>query len=465
MHELGHNLGLLHGGNQVIGTDDVNCKPNYLSVMNYLFQFKSNVPSRPLDFSRSTLATLNENALNEPNGVSQSEPPRLNTTYGPVRPAVGSDRPVGPGLNSTGIPLDWNFNKIYTDTNVISDVNSGLGGCDGNGQTLNGFDDWENIVFRTNPSALPSAVMQQQGMTPLQVEEEDLPIEQTIDDIRESRQALLIGIDNAILRITWPAPPPQPFDTSHIAELLQSDQLEEAIVELDELKAQVIAVYGEELAKEAIIHIENLIEVLELQIFGETPPTPPTPPPASDCVGTGSGNSIITGTPGPDTLIGTNGVNSISGLGGNDRINGCAGSDRIDGNADNDGIAGGPGNDVLNGNAGNDLIQGDEGNDQLSGGAGINTLTGGPGRDSFICSPNSETTITDFEQGVDRMSGPCLIETEVSTATLTTNTSETTPETQREEGLTEIQEEEASETARDTAIERYISSSAAAGRQ
>ncbi len=33
MHELGHNLGLRHGGH-----DDVNDKPNYLSVMNYLYQ-------------------------------------------------------------------------------------------------------------------------------------------------------------------------------------------------------------------------------------------------------------------------------------------------------------------------------------------------------------------------------------------------------------------------------------------
>lgn len=32
MHELGHNLGLKHGGH-----DDVNHKPNYLSVMNYLY--------------------------------------------------------------------------------------------------------------------------------------------------------------------------------------------------------------------------------------------------------------------------------------------------------------------------------------------------------------------------------------------------------------------------------------------
>ena len=33
MHELGHNLGLEHGGR-----DDGNYKPNYLSVMNYLYE-------------------------------------------------------------------------------------------------------------------------------------------------------------------------------------------------------------------------------------------------------------------------------------------------------------------------------------------------------------------------------------------------------------------------------------------
>ena len=33
MHELGHNLGLDHGGG-----DDINYKPNYMSIMNYLFQ-------------------------------------------------------------------------------------------------------------------------------------------------------------------------------------------------------------------------------------------------------------------------------------------------------------------------------------------------------------------------------------------------------------------------------------------
>src|SRR5690606_7632017 len=34
MHEVGHNLGLWHGGNE-----EVNDKPNYNSVMNYRYQF------------------------------------------------------------------------------------------------------------------------------------------------------------------------------------------------------------------------------------------------------------------------------------------------------------------------------------------------------------------------------------------------------------------------------------------
>lgn len=34
MHELGHNLGLLHGGNE-----NVNYKPNHYSIMNYMYQF------------------------------------------------------------------------------------------------------------------------------------------------------------------------------------------------------------------------------------------------------------------------------------------------------------------------------------------------------------------------------------------------------------------------------------------
>ena len=58
MHEFGHSLGLHHGGR-----DDVQFKPNYLSVMNYMFQMRGRVPDRPLDYSRSALPPLDEHAL------------------------------------------------------------------------------------------------------------------------------------------------------------------------------------------------------------------------------------------------------------------------------------------------------------------------------------------------------------------------------------------------------------------
>ncbi len=61
-HELGHNLGLKHGGDDI-----VNYKPNYYSVMNYLFQFPGIPPEYepPLvsgfDFSRIECPRLDEN--------------------------------------------------------------------------------------------------------------------------------------------------------------------------------------------------------------------------------------------------------------------------------------------------------------------------------------------------------------------------------------------------------------------
>jgi len=64
LHELGHTLGLRHGG-----PDDVNCKPNYPSVMNYLYQFDGSdgglLTGRPLDFSPSPYTTINEASLTD----------------------------------------------------------------------------------------------------------------------------------------------------------------------------------------------------------------------------------------------------------------------------------------------------------------------------------------------------------------------------------------------------------------
>jgi FG-GAP repeat len=69
LHELGHNLGLLHGG-----TDNENYKPNFLSVMNYQYQTGGYMKNGQVQFLYSSLTTnnLDENNLNEWVGVSAS---------------------------------------------------------------------------------------------------------------------------------------------------------------------------------------------------------------------------------------------------------------------------------------------------------------------------------------------------------------------------------------------------------
>jgi hypothetical protein len=108
MHELGHALSLQHGGN-----DNVNDKPNYLSVMNYSFQ-ECKVPTTAgvvpggCDYSRLVLGKLLD-PLDETN----------------------LDECVGLGGGLTG-KVDWNGNKIFEGesrcglifANATADVNN-----------------------------------------------------------------------------------------------------------------------------------------------------------------------------------------------------------------------------------------------------------------------------------------------------------------------------------------------------
>jgi len=128
LHEMGHNLGLNHGG-----SDGINCKPNYLSVMSYSRQFSDLVSNRPLDYSHSLLNTLNENALVENTGIIQSDPINLQTVYGP------------PSLLVTTVNSAINWNRVNPSTETVAmDINNiGTTGCPAlSGQTLYGFNDW-----------------------------------------------------------------------------------------------------------------------------------------------------------------------------------------------------------------------------------------------------------------------------------------------------------------------------------
>jgi len=111
MHELGHALGLDHGGG-----DAVNYKPNYHSVMNYTWTVPTLTPgafqnSWTLDFSGIGWLPLDENNLNEPIGINGH--PGHVTLIGPVTSVLA------PEAGS----VDWNGDGVINAPSVARDIN------------------------------------------------------------------------------------------------------------------------------------------------------------------------------------------------------------------------------------------------------------------------------------------------------------------------------------------------------
>lgn len=142
MHELGHTLGLKHGGG-----DHLTYKPNYLSVMNYHFQFDG-IPGRTptFDYSRwapSTMWTLNEHGLDEPTGLTLGVLESLNAVSGRVLCAT-SPKVIANNINAHG-PVDFNCDGKSDGVDIKRDVN-----FDGEFTTemRGGTHNWNEIRFR-----------------------------------------------------------------------------------------------------------------------------------------------------------------------------------------------------------------------------------------------------------------------------------------------------------------------------
>jgi len=123
VHELGHNLGLQHGGDETC-----NYKPNYSSVMNYRYEFvgvdsgcrgTGDDGASTLDYSHGDRLTLDENNLDETAGM----------------------------CTSAVVPVDWNRDLQYT-SGVVADINSyslETSECGGTNTILHDFNDWGNL--------------------------------------------------------------------------------------------------------------------------------------------------------------------------------------------------------------------------------------------------------------------------------------------------------------------------------
>jgi hypothetical protein len=134
MHELGHNLGLRHGG-----ADDTNYKPNYLSVMSYRWQFSGvqRNGAHLYDYQPFALPTLDEHDLDEAAGLGA--PDRLGGYQSVASCPNGGDR-----LFDASGAVDWNCDADTADAHVAVNLNASY---DSWLSPLTSQNDWARLIF------------------------------------------------------------------------------------------------------------------------------------------------------------------------------------------------------------------------------------------------------------------------------------------------------------------------------
>ena len=170
MHELGHSLGLTHSGyyfdalpttGSYVPTFEANCKPNFLSVMNYQFQVDLLGPNGVLDYSGQQLDTLYKTSLRSVAALGMActstgcaTPTNYSTTkwYAPTAPA-GLGNPASRYCDGTplpsGAPAAYLVNGPTAPTSPPTTMgwanNQDIDYDGQSGETFRGFNDWAHI--------------------------------------------------------------------------------------------------------------------------------------------------------------------------------------------------------------------------------------------------------------------------------------------------------------------------------
>jgi len=143
MHELGHTLGLDHSGGEGNG-NSVNYKPNYPSIMNYIFQTVG-VPrggSQVFDYSRDPYPNVDETKLTENGGINLGSNPSGSGTGHACVTKAGITTFTQQALS----PVDWSCDGTTPNGGTGFDANA-----DGSQGVLKGTttSDWNRIQFKT----------------------------------------------------------------------------------------------------------------------------------------------------------------------------------------------------------------------------------------------------------------------------------------------------------------------------
>lgn len=141
MHELGHNLGLRHGGDQ-----DLNYKPNYVSIMNYLYQIYG-LPAIGTNEGDRYYLEMEYGGLKLSNLVDSPYTTNFRLDYsdgsGSVLDEDNLDESLGLG-RSGSTSVDFNLNGSSNDNSLAWNINP-----DGDSMRsqLQDYDDWANLYL------------------------------------------------------------------------------------------------------------------------------------------------------------------------------------------------------------------------------------------------------------------------------------------------------------------------------
>jgi len=166
IHELGHTLGLTHGG-----TDHVNYKPNYLSIMSYTFQMsglyrdgKFGDEGFPLsfDYQRQETPALNERSLNENLGLTGAGDV---STYGTIYWYLSGGICQRQDVADANTAIDWNRNGII-ETGVSMGIHCDEDDPEDIKTTLTAQNNWNNINYNADGLIGPtlSAIQRQRRL-------------------------------------------------------------------------------------------------------------------------------------------------------------------------------------------------------------------------------------------------------------------------------------------------------------
>ncbi len=205
-HESGHNLNLSHGGG-----DTNNCKPNYVSSMNYDLQL--GIPQvgggMILDFSpprfdggrgSAPLPPLDQGNLDEAIRLDETDPANR-IVFTNAAGIKDDDHPVNGDLDRDGLfdGYDWDGDGVLGGSGLVVDIDlAGSTGtpaeCRGNTGTttiLSGYNDWANVRlnFRLGGEAVSGAVNLVEGPSPTEPEMRELQRELHSTDLSLSTEA------------------------------------------------------------------------------------------------------------------------------------------------------------------------------------------------------------------------------------------------------------------------------------